>query len=267
MRLGIWVRNMGPASTPALIAACARYAEEAGLADIWVCDHIAIPREESEGSGGRYLDPLATLAFLSAVTARIGLGVSVLIVPYRPALPTAKWIASIQELSNHRLRLGVGVGWMEAEFRALGVPRARRGMLTDQALDFFKECFASDEVELNGQRFLFNPRPPAPPILIGGAGVHCFERVVRVGDGWLPVSSEPQKLAEPIKQLHAAMKAAGRNAPQVVPMGTLPLGDHQASAARLAALKAIGATGFIQAGQYATLEEFKASVDALAALA
>lgn len=267
MRLGIWVRNMGPASTPSLIAACARYADDAGLADIWVCDHIAIPRQDSEGSGGRYLDPLATLAYLSGVTTRIGLGTSVLIVPYRPALPTAKWIASIQELSNHRLRLGVGVGWMEAEFRALGVPRARRGVLADQTLDFFKECFANDEVELNGQRFLFNPRPPPPPILIGGAGVHCFERVVRVGDGWIPTLIEPEKLAEPITQLQAAMKAAGRNPPQVVPMGVLPLGDHKTSAARLAALEAVGATGFIQAGQYATLEEFKANVDALAALA
>lgn len=267
MRLGIWVRNMGPASTPALIAACARYAEEAGLADIWVCDHIAIPQEESEGSGGRYLDPLATLSFLSGVTTRIGLGVSVLIVPYRPALPTAKWIASIQELSNHRLRLGVGVGWMEAEFRALGIPRTRRGVLADQTLDFFKQCFANDEVELNGQRFLFNPRPPPPPILIGGAGAHCFERAVRVGQGWMPNSIEPEKLAEPIKELRAAMEAAGKDPPQVVPMGLLPLDDYKVSAARLAALEAVGATGFIQAGRYATIEEFKVNVDALAALA
>ncbi|MGE0337832.1 MAG: hypothetical protein AB7Q76_21255, partial [Gammaproteobacteria bacterium] len=64
MRLGLMVRNMGPASTPALMADCARCAEDLGLDDIWVCDHIAIPREESEGSGGRYVDPLATLAFL-----------------------------------------------------------------------------------------------------------------------------------------------------------------------------------------------------------
>ena len=110
MQIGIMVRNMGPASQPAIIAACARLAEEAGIDHLWVCDHIAIPREDAEGSGGRYLDPLATLAFLAGVTERIGLGVTVLIVPYRPALPTAKWIATVQELSQGRLQLGVGVG-------------------------------------------------------------------------------------------------------------------------------------------------------------
>ncbi len=267
MRLGIMVRNMGPASTPALIAACARYAEQAGLDDIWVCDHIAIPREESEGSGGRYLDPLATLAFLSGVTQRIGLGITVLILPYRPALPTAKWIATTQELSGHRLRLGVGVGWMAAEFRALGINRSNRGALTDQTLDFFHRCFAEDEIESNGQRFLFNPRPPLPPILVGGSGSHCLARVVRFGDGWMPTSSEPDKLAGPIATLGAAMKAAGKTPPQVVPVASLPLNEYTASAARLAALAAIGVTGFVQAGAYATLDEFKANVDALAALA
>lgn len=66
MRLGIMVRNMGPASTPALMASCARHAEAVGLSDVWVCDHIAIPPEESAGSGGRYVDPLSTLAWLGA---------------------------------------------------------------------------------------------------------------------------------------------------------------------------------------------------------
>ena len=109
MRLGLFLRNMGPASTPALIAQCAKQADKLGIDDLWVLDHIAIPKEESEGSGGRYVDPLATLAFVAGITDRIGLGVSVLILPYRPPLATAKWIASIQELSNGRLTLGAGV--------------------------------------------------------------------------------------------------------------------------------------------------------------
>src|SRR6266542_4090626 len=127
MQLGLYVRNMGPQSTSATLLECARAAEQAGIDHLWVADHVAIPPDDAEGSGGRYLDPLATLAFLAGVTTRVGLGAGVLVVPYRPPLPTAKWIATVQELSGGRLRLGVGVGWMAPEFRVLGVDYARRG--------------------------------------------------------------------------------------------------------------------------------------------
>ena len=113
MKLGLYLRNMGPQSTRPLIADAARAAEEAGIDDLWVADHLALAPEDAEGSDGRYLEPLATLAFLAGITERVALAVGVLIVPYRPALLSAKWIASIQELSGGRLILGVGVGWME----------------------------------------------------------------------------------------------------------------------------------------------------------
>src|SRR5262245_45151833 len=148
MHLGVVIRNMGPASTRDLTTAAARAADACPVvSDVWVVDHVAIPPDDAEGSGGRYLDPLATLAYLAGVTARVGLGTSVLVLPYRPPLLTAKWIATIQELSGERLVLGVGVGWMEAEFRALGVDRRRRGRLTDQTLDLLDRCFANDVVE------------------------------------------------------------------------------------------------------------------------
>src|SRR5246127_4857777 len=134
MKLGLYVRNMGPQSTRETLLDCARAAEQAGVDHLWVADHVAIPPDQAEGSGGRYLDPLATLAFLAAATTRIGLGTGVLVLPYRPALPTAKWIATIQELSAGRLRLGVGVGWMEPEFRALGVDVRRRARIADATL-------------------------------------------------------------------------------------------------------------------------------------
>src|SRR6059036_456207 len=144
MELGVAVRSMGPQSQPDVLLACVRAAEQAGLADVWVADHIAIPPDDAEGSGGRYLDPLATLAFLAGVTTRVGLGTGVLVVPYRPPLATAKWIATVQELSGGRLRLGVGIGWMAAEFRAVGVDQRRRGALTDETLTFLERCFAAD---------------------------------------------------------------------------------------------------------------------------
>src|SRR5712671_2054275 len=157
---------MGPQSTRATLLACARGAEAAGLDDLWVADHIAIPPDDAEGSGGRYLDPLATLAFLAAATTRIGLGTGVLVLPYRPPLATAKWVATIQELSAGRLLLGVGVGWMDAEFKAAGVPKSQRGAITDTTLAFLHRCFAADEVDANGQPFLFLPRPTRPPIFV-----------------------------------------------------------------------------------------------------
>src|SRR5712692_2437261 len=144
MKLGLYLRNMGPLSTRATMFECARAAEAAGIDDLWVADHIAIPPDDAEGSEGRYLDPLATLAFLAGATTRIGLGTGVLVLPYRPPLATAKWVATIQELSGGRLLLGVGAGWMEAEFRAVGSDRAQRGRLTDRALEFLHRCFAAD---------------------------------------------------------------------------------------------------------------------------
>ncbi len=269
MKLGLYLRNMGPQSTRATIVACARAAEAAGLDDLWLADHIAIPPDQSEGSGGRYLDPLATLAFLAGTTVRIGLGAAVLVVPYRPPLATAKWVATIQELAAGRLLLGVGVGWMEAEFRAVGVPYRERGRRTDETLDFLGRCFASDEVESNGQPFLFLPRPPRPPILIGGGMPQSLRRAVRCGDGWMPMlpkHADAELLREPIASLRAAMRAAGKPDPEVAVMTELPLADPAAAAGRVQAFAAVGATRVAHAWRYADAAEFGRVADALARL-
>src|SRR3989441_7632900 len=170
MQLGVVLRNMGAQSTRETLVAVARAADRvSAIADLWVADHVAIPPDDAEGSDGRYLDPLATLAYLAGTTTRVGLGTAVLVLPYRPALATAKWIATVQELSGGRLRLGVGVGWMAAEFRAVGVDLRRRGALTDETLALLDRCFAADRRAADGQPFLFRPRPPRPPLFIGGA--------------------------------------------------------------------------------------------------
>ena len=194
MKIGTAIRNMGPAATSACIVHCATKAEAIGLAHIWTVDHIAIPPDDAEGSNGRWLDPLATIAFLAAATSRIQLGISVLVLPYRPALFTAKWVASIQELSGGRLLLGVGPGWMQPEFTALGIDRKKRGQITDPTIDFMRECFdaPNDVVEMNGQAFLFRPKPVAPPIYVGGMTDRALERTIRCGDGWLPIGIDPK---------------------------------------------------------------------------
>jgi probable F420-dependent oxidoreductase len=254
MKLGLYLRNMGPQSTRPLLADAARAAEEAGIDDLWVADHLALAPEDSEGSNGRYLEPLATLAFLAGITKRVGLGVGVLIVPYRPALLTAKWIATIQELSGERLILGVGVGWMEKEFRALGVDRRRRGAITDATLDFLHACFAADEVEANGQRFLFRPRPKRPPIIVGGAPPHAIRRAVRFGDGWMPTSLHAEVLETGIASLREGMAAAGKPAPEVILLQSLPV-EEEPLAARLKELAALGVTRVVHPWRYEDAEE------------
>jgi probable F420-dependent oxidoreductase len=267
VKLGITVRVMGPESTAPLLVECARAAEAVGLDDVWVADHIAIPPDDAEGSGGRYLDPLTALAYLAGATTRIGLGTAVLIVPYRPPLPTAKVVATLQELSGGRLRLGVGVGWMEPEFRALGVERRRRGRITDDTLAFLERCFAGDVVESNGQRFLFLPRPARPPVLVGGAPPHALARAARFGDGWMPMMGDPDKLAPHTADLRARFAAAGKPRPEVAVLTGLALDEPSRAREQIERLAAAGATRVIHAHRYADAAEFARRAEALAKLA
>jgi probable F420-dependent oxidoreductase len=256
---------MGPASTPETVLAAARAVDAVpGVADLWVTDHIAIPPDDAEGSGGRYLDPLATLATLAGATTRVGLGTAVLVVPYRPALPTAKWVATIQELSGGRLRLGVGVGWMGAEFRATGVDYRRRGRITDETLAFLERCFADDVVEANGQPFYFRPRPARPPLFIGGAPAHAFRRALAHRAGWMPMGLTPEALRAPAAQLREAAAGAGLPPPAVVVLGALPRREPAAARDALAAYAAAGATQLVHAERYAGLDEFLRIRDDLA---
>lgn len=266
IRLGIQIRTQGPQSHAATMVACAEAAEQAGLDDIVVVDHIAIPPDDIEGSGGRYLDPLGALMFLAAKTGHIGLGTGVLVLPYRPILPTAKVIATLQELSGNRLRLGVGVGWMEAEFNALGVPRNRRGRLFDEGLEFLGRAFASDRITENGQEFLFLPRPMRPPLLIGGTPPYAFGRAVAHGDGWLPMAGRrAEKLAAPVRELRQRFADASKGEPEIAVFTRLPFENPSELAQRIADWVGVGATAVIHGGvRYADAAEFS---DAAAALA
>ncbi len=264
MKVGLYLRNMGPQSTPAVMRECAQAAEAAGLDDLWVADHIAIPPDDAEGSGGRYVDPLATLAYLAALTSRIHLGTGALVLPYRPPLATAKWVASIQELSQGRLLLGVGVGWMDAEFRALGVDKSRRGAITDATLAFLHRCFAADEIETNGQRFLFLPRPARPPIFIGGALPYALHRTVRFGDGWMPMGGDPDGLRAAIASLREAAAAAARPTPEVALVTSLPLDDIGAATARAHAFAEAGVTRLIHGWRYPDARAFARAAEVIA---
>lgn len=274
MKIGLHLRNSGPHATREMLRDCARIADGlartedglAGIDDLWVFDHIAIPPDQAEGSGGLYVDPLATLAFVAGLTERINIGTRVLILPYRPPLPTAKWIASIQELSNGRLLLGVGVGWMAEEFRVLGVERSKRGRIADQTLEFIHRCFESDQVEANGQRFLFLPRPQRPPIYIGGHAPHALHRAVRYGDGWAAPSARPDQLREPVDELRRLFREAGKPDPEILVQIKSTTDGIEGLAHQIDALGDIGVTRVSIGADHKSAGEFRAMAEQAAAL-
>ena len=252
---------MGPQSTRDTVRACARAAEQLGFDALFVSDHLCIPPDDIEGSGGRYLDVLATLAYLAGMTERIRLGVSVLVLPYRPAVLTAKQIATIQELSGGRLILGTGVGWMRREFEALGVDPQKRGALTTETLRVLHRLFASEVASYDGAlvrfpAFVFLPRPPRPPIWIGGNGHNAIARVLEFGDGWHPMLPAA-KLGPAVAALCEQARARGRAEPEIVVRRGLKLDDAGAARARLETERAAGATYFIlDLARYADEREF-----------
>ena len=261
MKYGIAIRNMGPQSNRKAIISCARAAERLGFDALFVSDHLVLPPDDIEGSGGRYLDVLATLAFLAGTTERIRLGVSVLVLPYRPAVLTAKQVATIQELSGNRMILGVGVGWMRREFEALGVDSRKRGALTTETLRVLSQLFANDVVSYEGKLvsfapIMFLPRPALPPIWIGGNGEDAIARVLEFGDGWHPMLPT-EKLAPEVASLRDQARARGRAEPEIVVRRGLKLDDHSGARARLEADRAAGASYFIlDLGRYADENDF-----------
>jgi probable F420-dependent oxidoreductase len=267
MKFGVAIRNMGPQSNRVTIRACARIAEQACFDALFVSDHLCIPPDQTEGSGGRYLDVLATLAFIAGATEKIRLGVSVLVVPYRPAVLTAKQVATIQELSGERMILGVGVGWMKTEFDALGVDVHQRGAITNETLSVIHHLFSADVPgAYNGKlvqfpSFVFLPRPARPPIWIGGNGPTAMNRAVKFGDGWHPMLPAAE-LKVKVEELNSRARAAGRDAPEIVVRRGIKLEDIGAARAKLAAEDEAGATYFIlDLGRYPDEKSFGKSVE------
>jgi len=266
MKYAIALRNMGPQSTRETIRACARTAEQLGLDALFVSDHLCIPPDDTEGSGGRYLDVLATLAYLAGATDRIRLGVSVLVLPYRPAVLTAKQVATIQELSGERMILGVGVGWMKREFEALGVDKRLRGRMSNETLRVLRHLFTTEPTAYRGDLvsfppFVFEPRPKCPPIWIGGNGDPAIARVLEFGDGWHPMLPA-EKLKPAVVALKQKLAAKGRGEVEIVVRRGFRLDDIEAARARIAAERDAGATYFIyDLGRYENEREFTTQAD------
>ena len=213
MDIGMTIPTRGPLAEPEVIVQLARRAEELGFAYLAVPDHIVVPRKidsrypysasgDFPGSdSGSCLDQFTVLTFLAAVTTTPRLVTSVTVIPHRGALESAKLVASIDVLSQGRMTLGVGAGWMREEFEALGAPSFdRRGQVTDEYLEAFKLLWTENDPVFDGEfvRFRnisFLPKPvqkPHPPIWVGGESSPALRRTARYGDTWYPIGNNPR---------------------------------------------------------------------------
>jgi probable F420-dependent oxidoreductase len=228
------------ASTPA-IKQVAQRAEELGFDGVWVSDHIVIPQAEVDRFargfgdpthiGSNIYEPLTVLAFVAACTTRIRLGTTVIILPYRNPLVTAKVLSTLDVLSGGRVTAGVGVGWMEAEFAALGVPFQGRGALSDEYIKAMKALWAEDRPAFHGRYVQFDsigfdPKPiqkPHIPLWIGGNSRSAVRRAAALGDAWHPTRPLVQDIKAGVAFLQEACEQQGRDPNSVTVAARLPL--------------------------------------------
>ncbi|MGH7365194.1 MAG: LLM class F420-dependent oxidoreductase [Candidatus Rokuibacteriota bacterium] len=194
--LGLFSMTTGPCSYPDAAARVARAAEAAGFDSLWGGEHVVLPDPRVPPSplepDDRIMDPVVTLAFLAAHTSRIRLGTGIIILPQRNPLVLAKQLATLDVVSSGRLIFGVGVGYLEPEFRALGIPFQSRGPMTDEYLAALRVIWSERRPAYRGRFVTFegvqaHPRPvqqPGPPIVIGGHTEAAFRRAVEQGHGW-----------------------------------------------------------------------------------
>jgi probable F420-dependent oxidoreductase len=207
MRLGIHLPQYGRAASPEAIRAVAIRAEELGLADVWVSDHILQPA--GQGYPSPYLfDALLTLGWAAAVTERVRLGTSVLVIPQYHPLQLANSLASLDRLSGGRVTIVGGVGWSQAEYAALDQDFTTRGARMDEALTLMRTVWTDDPASFHGQHYDITdvrvlPQPVGPiPIWIGGAGPAAMRRAA-TADGYQGISTAPGDLAPVIAALRA----------------------------------------------------------------
>ena len=231
MRFGVILPNLGQLAVPATLITLARRADQLGLDGVFLSDHLAlatIPHSRypyrSDGTfpltpDAAIMEPVTTAAYLAAVTRRVHLGFSVLVAPYRHPVLTAKMLSTLDVFSGGRLIVGVGVGWMEEEFSALGADFAHRGQITDEHIQLLKCLWTRDEPEFSGQHYQLSgvtmyPKPaqsPHPPIWSGGITGPALRRAARLSDGWHGMRMSPEEIAGVCRRLKTVREESGQD--------------------------------------------------------
>lgn len=253
MKFGIAFANTAGWAGPEGARRAARAAEAAGFDSLWTVEHVIFPDAYESaypysndgkmpmGASTPLPDPLIWLTYLAAATSTIRLATGILILPQRNPLVLAKEVATLDQLSGGRVELGIGVGWLEEEFAALGVPWAERGARTDEYVAAMRALWASDHSAYHGRFVDFadvssNPKPVrgTVPFVIGGHSVAAAKRAGRLGDGFFPGKGSPAELAELIDVVRQTAAEVGRDpsaieitASSVGIFGTDPVGAVQ----------------------------------------
>jgi len=211
MKYGVHLPHAGEQATPSLIRRHAEQAEALGLEDVWVSEHIIVPRDKFPRSP-LFFDPVLSLTWAAAVTRRVRLGTSVLVLPMRHPLPLAKELATLHNFSEGRLILGAGSGWLEPEFAALGVPFNERGRRLDEGLAMMRAVWSEDPVTFRSryipaviEGMTMTPMPVSPiPLWFGGKSEAALRRTIRIGDGWHGSGQTAAEAAPIVKWLREA---------------------------------------------------------------
>ena len=231
MKFDLWIPTASPMTTPQLLDAVAREAEDRGIATVWVGEHVVLFEQyasrypyAADGripapSGSGLLEPLVTLAYLAARTRTVRLGTAMLLLPQRNPVYTAKEVSSLDWLSGGRVDLGIGVGWLKEEFDALNVPWERRGARTDEYIEVLRTLWCDEKSTYKGEAYVLGecemyPKPiqqPHPPLHIGGETEAALRRAARVGQGWHTFNRSPAELSEGLATLDPLLHEAGRS--------------------------------------------------------
>lgn len=214
MKYGLMFSNVGPFGRPQGLTHLARTAERVGIESLWAVEHVAVP----VGYQSRYPysdngkmpgpenapipDPLVWLAFAAAVTERIQLATGILILPQRHPIYTAKEVATLDQLSEGRLTLGIGIGWLEEEFQSLGIPFRERAGRTEECVAAMRQLWSDEAKPFKGAYYQWdaiesNPKPVQPggvPIVVGGHVAAAARRAARIGNGFFPAKGDVPEL-------------------------------------------------------------------------
>ncbi len=225
IRLGINVPNFGPQTDARALLSWTRFAESNGFAAVVLSDHVAPTREVSDVYPPPFYDPLTAIAWLAGQSEDLLFATSVLVVPYRHPLLTARVSAMLHEISRGRFALGVGVGWSATEFQALGADYARRGQITDDYLQVITTAWRQRQIDadLPGLRINDVATGPNPaggnvPLWVGGAARPAIRRAIRFGAAWHPINPGRTWLQHSgLPALRLESQRAGAPTPGVVP--------------------------------------------------
>lgn len=227
-------------ANPENLSVLAATGEKLGFEVMWVNDHVVMPLSIDSrypytdtgqfnefGDTGDYLEQLTVLSFLASRTSTVKLLTSVMVVPYRDPVLTAKILATADVLSDGRVIVGCGAGWMREEFEALGrPPYEQRGSVTEEYIRIFKNLWTEQEPSYAGRYasysdIAFEPKPlqrPHPPIWVGGESMPALRRTARVGDAWFPIIDNPrnpldtaERFAGGVAQMRQVAEGEGRD--------------------------------------------------------